>query len=169
MPQIVRTSPVAKQPVGVDGIAMTEVPTPKSEARSDAPHDLPDDNTTSSPYFRLCTMMRKLIPRSGATTHPKYRIVNTVKDPEISRKNDSERKWSTEPRPLKRFSTFTYTAICWDVLMTLLPVAFLGESIVYVLTGRFLYTFSSNLLYYSLRLSQFTTPVFEVRDLMFRS
>lgn len=78
MPQILPTSLLAKQPVGADDLAMTEVPAPKNDGRSSDSHE--------------------------------YTMVNTGEDPEIYRKKDAEKKWPTEPRRLKDFTTFNCIA-----------------------------------------------------------
>lgn len=95
MPQMLPTSLRAKQPVGADDLAMTEVTAPKNNGRSSASHE--------------------------------YTMVNTGEDPEIYRKKAAEKMWPTEPRRLKDFITFTCIALFWDVLVTPIPVAFLGE------------------------------------------
>lgn len=71
-----------------------------------------------------------------------YTTINSVENPEIYRKKSAEKKWPTKPRRLKEFSTFTYAALCWDVLVTLMPVIFVGQSVVSVFTGCFLDVFS---------------------------
>lgn len=61
-------------------------------------------------------------------------MVNTGEDPEIYRKRDAEKR-PTEPRRLKEFTTFTCITLFWDVLVTLMPVAFLGEFVRSVFIG----------------------------------
>lgn len=127
--------------------------TPMNKGCSNASHGLPDRSTTSSPnirldipknkgrsnasHIRLCRVMREFIPATRATTHPNYKALNTEENPAKYWKKDAQRKWSTEPRRLKEWTTFTFIALCLDVFVTLLPVTFLGESAIYVLTGSF--------------------------------
>lgn len=58
-----------------------------------------------------------------------YTTINTVADPEIGseEENAEKNKGQTEPRRLKEFTTFTFIELCWDVFVTLTPVAFLGK------------------------------------------
>ena len=76
-----------------------------------------------------------------------YTKVNTGEEPEISRKKDPEEKWPAEPPRLKDFTTFTCIELFWDVLVMLIPVAFLGEFVLSFIIGCFHDYFSFNLFY----------------------
>lgn len=68
-----------------------------------------------------------------------YTTINTVADPEIGseEENAEKNKGQTEPRRLKEFTTFTFIELCWDVFVTLTPVAFLGKPVFFCLYGFF--------------------------------
>lgn len=73
----------------------------------------------------------------GNASH-EYTTINTREDPDLGRKENAEEKEQAEPRRLKEFTISTFIALCWDVFLTLMPVAFLGEPVFSVFNGCFL-------------------------------
>ena len=96
-------------------------------------------NAKSSPLARSHKVKRTPIPT--ATTHRAYRIVDTEESLIEYTNKDGEKDWPTKPQLLRKRTTLTYFMLCWDVLVTLLPVVFLGRFAVHVVFG--LVTFHS--------------------------
>lgn len=109
---------------------MSEVPTLENEARSKASHDLPERSTKYLAGVGLFRVVQKLIPTTRATTKTPYKALSSTVNPQEYEKKDTQRAWPTEPRRIKRWTTFTYMTLFCDLVMTLLPVIFLGESVV---------------------------------------
>lgn len=86
-------------------------------------------------------------PKDGGNASHEYTAINTIEDPEIGRKKNAEKKWQTEPRRLKEFTIFIFIALCWDVLVMLMPMAFIGELVFSVFIRCFLDASSSNILF----------------------
>ena len=72
------------------------------------------------------------------TMREAYQTLDTEETLNEYKEKDIEEDWPTEPRPLKKRTTLTYMALCWDVLVTLVPVVFFGKSVVHVVPGLFL-------------------------------
>ena len=56
-----------------------------------------------------------------------YQAAVAVERPELPKEKGVPRGWLTTAQQLKHSTSWTYLARCWDVLVTLLPVLFLGE------------------------------------------
>lgn len=124
MPQINNISLLVEQPVGDEGVEMTEIPPPEN---SNSPYGLPDRGTTSSPNSQLGRVMTKFIPTRRATTRLNYEALNTQESSGKYVKTDAQTSRFTEPTRLNEWTTFTYPTLLWDVLVTILPVTFLCE------------------------------------------
>ena len=107
-------------------------------------------NAKSSPLARSHKVKRKPIPT--ATTHRAYRIVDTEESLSEYKNKDGEKDWPTKPQLLRKRTTRTYFVLCWDVLVTLLPVVFLGRSAVHVVLGLVTFHFVPSFsLFYTLQ------------------
>lgn len=104
-------------------------------------------------------MMESQTTKQDRDASHEYITINTVEDPEIGseEENDEKKKGQTEPRLLKEFTIFTFIELCWDVLVTLTPVAFLGKSVFFYLYWIFLYLSRPLSIYSILFLNVYTT------------
>ncbi|KAL9120129.1 MAG: hypothetical protein Q9187_003311, partial [Circinaria calcarea] len=80
-------------------------------------------NAKSSPLARSHNLKRKPVP--AATTHGPYRMIDTEECLNEYKNKDDDKDWPTKPQLLRKRTTLTYFVLCWDVLVTLLPVVFL--------------------------------------------
>ena len=61
------------------------------------------------------------------TMNGEYEATVALKHPELSKGKGVPRGWPRTAQRLESITSWTYLARCWDVWVTLLPIAFLGE------------------------------------------
>lgn len=79
-------------------------------------------------------MILSQMANQGGNPSYQYTTLNTVEAPKIGgEEENAEKKGQSEPHRLKEFTTFTFIELCWDVFVTLTPVAFLGKPVFFCL------------------------------------